>query len=371
MKEKYNKRRIIIITATLGLFLLIFGIAYAFFTVTLNGTKKVKITTGTLTLRLLDENNNYIDDLNPNADTGYSIELNNTVPITREDALKRNDNIYIFKVKNEGNIKAKYTISLEDLELDEGETRLEDQYIGYELKREEDEIYFGPNLSNLTNRTLDFGLIDPDEVKTYTLRLWVDNNATNEAMDKTFYAHIKLDGVQTKLEKELSLVVTNVNAVPEGNPTYTTPTIPEVQPTTFENGEATIVLPNLLTTLNNVGDGVTYTIEVENQGLYNVEYDATNSNHFIYKRCIKEGSNLSDKCLMWDLTGDGRINVTDTSWVKSSFSITDIDTIETIAPSEKKTLTLAVKYKDDARTQPNTSYKFYGDEFKLTYRRSY
>ena len=88
--EKKNKRnKVLKIIGILGLLVLVFGLSYALFTITLNGTKKVKISTGTLSLRLLDENDNYVDDLNNNADIGYDIELVNAVPEKDADAFHR------------------------------------------------------------------------------------------------------------------------------------------------------------------------------------------------------------------------------------------------------------------------------------------
>ena len=85
-KKKNNLPKLI---GIIGILVLVFGITYAIFTVTLNGTKKVKIKTGTINLRLLDKDNNYVDELNPDADTGFDIKLENTVPMSREEALKR------------------------------------------------------------------------------------------------------------------------------------------------------------------------------------------------------------------------------------------------------------------------------------------
>ena len=49
-KENKNikKNKVLKLTALLGLFLLVFGISYALFSVVLEGTKKNKISTGTL-----------------------------------------------------------------------------------------------------------------------------------------------------------------------------------------------------------------------------------------------------------------------------------------------------------------------------------
>ena len=43
--KKDKRKKILKISGLIGLFLLVFGLSYALFTVTLNGTKKVKVKT--------------------------------------------------------------------------------------------------------------------------------------------------------------------------------------------------------------------------------------------------------------------------------------------------------------------------------------
>lgn len=52
--KKNKKKKIIRVAGLLGLFLLVFGVSYALFSVVLNGTKRNKITTGNLDLRLIE-----------------------------------------------------------------------------------------------------------------------------------------------------------------------------------------------------------------------------------------------------------------------------------------------------------------------------
>ena len=194
MNNKKDKRKKILkVSGLVGLFLLVFGLSYALFTVTLNGTKKVKVKTGKLELQLLDENNQDITDSN---NAGYSINLENQVPVDDETGL--GTQAFAFKLKNTGTIDAKYTIYLDDVALETGEDRLPDSAVRYSLTKNGSE----ENPSDLTNigtnpnRKLDEGVIKQDTTNTYTLKVWIDEDAGNEAMDKVFNTTLRVEGAQ-------------------------------------------------------------------------------------------------------------------------------------------------------------------------------
>ena len=193
MEKNEKRKKILKVSGLIGLFLLVFGLSYALFTVTLNGTKKVKVKTGKLELQLLDENNNDITDSN---NAGYSINLDNQVPVDDETGL--GTEAFTFKLKNSGSIDASYTIYLDDIALEEGEDRLIDQYVRYSLTKNgsSDEAKDLTSIGTNPNRKLDEGVIKKDETNTYTLKVWIDKEATNEAMDKVFSATIRVKGYQ-------------------------------------------------------------------------------------------------------------------------------------------------------------------------------
>ena len=196
MDKKEKRKKILKVSGLIGLFLLAFGLSYALFTVTLNGTKKVKLKTGKLELQLLDENDNPIYITNQNNTTSYEINLDNQVPISDEDGLSTQG--FTFKLDNTGSIDARYTIYLDDVALDIGEERIADQYVKYSLTKNNSEGT--PALLSTTlaenERELDKGVIREDETNTYTLKIWIDEEATNEAMDKVFNATLRVEGVQ-------------------------------------------------------------------------------------------------------------------------------------------------------------------------------
>ena len=221
MKEESKKKKILKISGLIGLFLIVFGLSYALFTVTLNGTKKVKIKTGKLELQLLDSNNNPIYITDQNNTTSYEINLDNQVPVSDEVGL--DSTAFEFKLKNTGNIKASYTIYLDDVALESGESRIDDEYIRYSLTKNGSE----ENPQSLSSRELDKGTIEADNTTNeYTLKIWIAEDATNDAMDKVFNATLRVEGSQyvapespygTKIaETQLTETITATYYQPEG-----------------------------------------------------------------------------------------------------------------------------------------------------------
>ena len=197
MEKKDKRKKILKVSGLVALFLLVFGLSYALFTVTLNGTKKVKLKTGKLELQLLDANNNPIYITDQNSESSYAIELDNQVPVDDETGLGAEG--FTFKLKNTGNVKAKYTIYLDDVALESNETRIDDQYVKYALTKNGTESTPALLSTTVTNneRELDKGTIDVDNTtNTYTLKIWIDEEATNAAMDKVFSATLRVVGTQ-------------------------------------------------------------------------------------------------------------------------------------------------------------------------------
>ena len=124
-KENKNikKNKVLKLTALLGLFLLVFGVSYALFSVVLEGTKKNKITTGNLSLKLTDKEGN-------DETEGYGINLENAVPISAEEALNTVEP-YEFIIENNGSIDADYELYIETSDV----TTLSASAIKYYLTR--------------------------------------------------------------------------------------------------------------------------------------------------------------------------------------------------------------------------------------------
>ena len=197
---KTKKKKVLKVLGIVGLFVLVLGLSYALFRMTLVGRKKAKITSGILKLELLDENNNNIEKTSDNQ-YEYEINMENAVPISDEEGLKQK--AFKFKVKNSGTLAASYTIYLDDIPLEEGENRLNDKYVKYSLKK--NNVYRDPttlksseNLVeyNKIGRKLDIGILNPNNINEYELHIWVDENADSEAINKVFNAILKVDADQ-------------------------------------------------------------------------------------------------------------------------------------------------------------------------------
>lgn len=177
---------------------LVLGISYALFRVTLNGTKKNRVTTGTLSLKLIDD-----DEDSPENYT--KVELINATPESDEDGLKEVP--YTFTILNDGNVDANYTLKLEV----DDESDLSDKFIKFAFIKGVDENYSLPKLLSTAAKeesrtlignktvmlyTLDQGTLDVGDSIDYILNLWVDEHADNTAMSKELNALIRVDGVQ-------------------------------------------------------------------------------------------------------------------------------------------------------------------------------
>lgn len=207
MKEKKNKKsKIIKGMALLGLFLLVFGVSYALFSITLNGTKRNRITTGNLSLVLLNESGNALTD-----DT---VGLENAVPITNEEGM--NTTPYIFTLKNNGTISAEYSIKLEDIPLAEGEERLLDNNIKTFLEITDEEgnkVADKPILlSTIEDRILDAGVLEKGKERHYKLYTWLDYGATTaSAANKVFDTRLKIDGTQVTKETDSKTILKRIS----------------------------------------------------------------------------------------------------------------------------------------------------------------
>ena len=171
-KKRYHKKLIIgVIITTL---ILVIGTSYAFFTLTLKSEKDLTVTSGTLSLQYQDENAITLEKAYPISD----VEAEDLVP-------------YEFRIENTGDIKARYDIILEE----NSENTLNYAWLKYSLKRNEEGWSIPQKISSLK---LEEGLeIDPENIDSYQLRLWIDEEVGNEAQNKTFKAKVVINSVQS------------------------------------------------------------------------------------------------------------------------------------------------------------------------------
>ncbi len=182
MKEAIKNNKKFIIIGIVIIVLLLIGLAFAYLRTTLQGQEEYIVRAGTLNLTLTE---------------GNELTLEKIIPL--EDSEGMNLNGFNFSLTNEGNIDTDYTIYLDDIELDTNETRMPDASIRYSLTRN-DEVSDAKDLTSMgsnPNRRVDFGTISPDETVNYTLRIWIDYDATTEeASGKTFKGKLRVEATQ-------------------------------------------------------------------------------------------------------------------------------------------------------------------------------
>ncbi len=158
--------------------------SYAWLQLTLNGTKTNVIKVGDLSLELDDTN-------------GVAIDGNGVVPVL--DAVGLEENPYTFKLINKGTTDSNYTIYLDNVNLEEGETQLPDDAIKFDLKQDGTTLVRSllSYVKQNNDRILYTGIIKSGETLIYDLRMWVDQDATSTmAAEKTFRGKIRVEAEQ-------------------------------------------------------------------------------------------------------------------------------------------------------------------------------
>ena len=185
-----NKKQVIAIALAL---VLLIGGSYAWLSVTLKGTKKVRIEAGTLSL-VLNE--------------GNAINVSDSVPMSDVDGLKTD--AYTFSLQNNGNVTSEYTIYLDDASIDSADERFDDSALKYSLKKN-DGASTTALLSTLQDgngkRVLETGTIEAGTTNTYSLNLWIKDEATNDdvqtttdgnTIGKVFAGKLRIEASQVK-----------------------------------------------------------------------------------------------------------------------------------------------------------------------------
>ena len=182
-----NKKRylIMIIVAVL---ILVIGLTYAWFKFSQksNNTNSI-ITTGKFELRL-DEYD------------GKTIELNDTFPMTDNTGLKTR--AYEFDVINKSAAKFRYEVKLvldqNEISKDNCSNKILDaSVIRYQLIRNSSSITIN-TLGDQKDWIIDTSTLAANKTNKYSLRLWLDENAGNEYMNKHFHAKLEVNLVEDK-----------------------------------------------------------------------------------------------------------------------------------------------------------------------------
>ena len=184
MKENM-KRKIAMLLTLLGVTSIVIGTTFAIYENTINTNKNHIIKTGVVNFTLTESTN--------------GIVLNNLQELTDYEGMAQEE-YYEFTIKNTGNTKTDYEISLVDKPNSSYTgTILNEKYIKVGLlKNNSEEIIV--NLKEV-NRLIDKVTLDVDKSANYKLRLWLDlKDITDEAKEalvgqKIFLA-LKINGIQ-------------------------------------------------------------------------------------------------------------------------------------------------------------------------------
>ena len=189
-EKKTNSRKVkITLIAICAVLLLVMGATYAWLRLTLNGSKVNVLRAGGLELTL-DE-------------TSEGITLEDVVPVTDAKGLQGKE--YTFTLENRGS-DSSYTIYLDDvLDIDQnGENdfeeseRMKDSDIKYSLiKNGTTTTQVLTETGTNPNRVLDSGIIKKGTTNTYSLRLWIKEEAENDSIiNKIFAAKLRVEAEQ-------------------------------------------------------------------------------------------------------------------------------------------------------------------------------
>lgn len=184
--KKENKLGFIVLIVSVLICAL--AVSYAIWTQTYHGKKENKMDTATLILTL-DES------------ASKGISLLNTVPVT--DDKGESFEPYTFTVKNSGTTDAKYRILLVNDEKKYKEhgcsnLKLDWSNIKYSFSKDNEVATIG-NLGT-SGGVLTEGVLKTDDKSSYSLKLWIKAEATNEIMNQHFHGLIKVEAIQSDQE---------------------------------------------------------------------------------------------------------------------------------------------------------------------------
>ena len=192
MKEKKGIKISIILTL-IGVVSLVTGITFAIYENTINAGKSQVIKTGIVNFTLTESTNGLV--------------LNNLQELTDYEGMAQ-ETFYEFTIKNTGDTKTDYEISLVDKPNSSYTgTILNEKYIKVGLlKNNSKEIIV--NLKDV-NRLIDKVTLDVEDTVNYKLRLWLDfgdleDEAKEALVGQKIFLALKINGIQ------------NVNKVPTG-----------------------------------------------------------------------------------------------------------------------------------------------------------
>ncbi len=179
---KMGKRQLTLtLVSILAVTLISIGSTFAMFTVSSKSAEYNVVKTGTLNI-----------DFSSSSST---IGLDGALPMSDSDGLSQTGNT--FTITNTGSLTANYSVSLQDdkdmITQDNcSDKQLDKGFIKYSIDNSAAKL-----LSGSTDLLIS-GALKSGETKTFTLKVWIKDDATNEVLGKHYHGKIVVDAIQEK-----------------------------------------------------------------------------------------------------------------------------------------------------------------------------
>ncbi|MCI5701179.1 MAG: DUF6273 domain-containing protein, partial [Erysipelotrichaceae bacterium] len=176
-----NKQKKILIIAVFLVIILFISSSYALLTNFDKTDNVITIKSGNLTMTI----------------AGDTVNLNNKLPVSDEDGLKETPTTITLTNTGTMNIEG-YDVKLISEEGTNNVSTLDSKYIKYAISLD-NTTYTEPKLLSSNNNIIYTGYnLAVNASKTLYLKVWIDNAAGNNAINKTFYGTIKVDLYQKR-----------------------------------------------------------------------------------------------------------------------------------------------------------------------------
>ena len=195
---KMGKRQLTLtLVSILAVTLISIGSTFAMFTVSSKSAEYNVVKSGTLNISF-------------DADSSSTIGLNGALPTSDSDGLAQTGNT--FTITNTGSLTAEYTVSLQDdkdmITQDNcSDKQLDKGFIKYNIDGTNIKL-----LSDSIDSTIISGSLKAGESKTFTLKLWIKEDATNEALGKHYHGKIVVDANQEGMPTATETLIAKANA---------------------------------------------------------------------------------------------------------------------------------------------------------------
>ena len=174
-----KKESIILSVILLCLILIAVGMSYAFLKTSFFGAKTSVLKVGSLSL-VLDET------------SGNAITVEDGTPMYDSEGVKQ-DNYFAFALKNNGTLDSSYTIYLENQPLDDGDIRVGQSYVHYNLEKDSSVL---PAKALEGDQAIDKGIIKKNQTINYKMRLWFASDIPQSEENKVFKVKLNIVGNQ-------------------------------------------------------------------------------------------------------------------------------------------------------------------------------